>query len=31
MFEVLKVLKFPLDREVDEGVRMVMHKGLLVN
>ena len=30
-FEVLKVFKFPLDREVDEGVRMVMHKGVLVN
>ena len=30
-FEVLKVFKFRLDCEVDEGVRMVMHKGLLVN
>ena len=30
-FEVLKVFKFPLDREVDEGVRMVMHTGVLLN
>ena len=30
-FEVLKVFKFPLDQEVDEGVRMVMHTGVLLN
>ena len=30
-FEVIKVFKFPLDREVDEGVRMVMHNGVLLN
>ena len=29
--KVLKVFKYPLDREVDEGVRMVMHKGVLIN
>ena len=27
----LKVFKFPLDREVDEGVSMVMHSGVLLN
>jgi hypothetical protein len=30
-FEVLKVFKFPLDREVDEGVRMVLHRGVIIN
>lgn len=30
-FHILKVFKYPLDREVDEGVRMVMHKGSLIN
>ena len=30
-FQVLKVFKYPLDREVDKGVRMVMHKGVLIN
>ena len=30
-FEVLKVFKTPLDREVDEGVRMVMHNGVIIN
>ena len=30
-FKVLKLFKYPLDREVDEGVRMVMHKGVLIN
>jgi hypothetical protein len=30
-FEALKVFKYPLDREVDEGVRMVMHQGVLLN
>ena len=30
-FHILKVFKYPLDREVDEGVRMVMHKGRLIN
>ena len=29
-FEVLKVFKFPLDCEVDEGVRMVMYKGVII-
>ena len=31
VFKILKVFKFPLDREVDEGVRMVMHEGQLIN
>ena len=26
-----RMFKFPLDREVDEGVRMVMHQGVLIN
>ena len=30
-FEVLKVFKFPLDREVYEGVRMVLHRGVIIN
>ena len=30
-FEALKVFKYPLDREVDEGVRMVMHQVVLLN
>ena len=30
-FQILKVFKYLLDREVDEGVRMVMHKGRLIN
>ena len=30
-FEVIKVFKFPLDRKVDGVVRMVMHKGTLLN
>ena len=28
---MLKVFKFPLDREVDEGVRMVLHRGVIIN
>ena len=31
IFEALKVFKFPLDREVNEGVRMVMYQGVLLN
>jgi hypothetical protein len=30
-FHIFKVFKYLLDREVDEGVRMVMHKGRLIN
>ena len=28
-FEILKVIKFPLDMEVDEGVRMVLQPGCI--
>ena len=30
-FEVLRVFKLSLEREVDEGVRIVMHTGVLLN
>ena len=30
-FHILKVFNYPLDREVDEGVMMVIHMGILVN